>query len=529
MDYLGEQKSRMKGFKIVFLIIMLQNFYLTNFVLADAQSRSSQESNKITEDVCDATTEDKNELISGWYLWEPYQFYKVTPNVYKLTGMDIELLKAIAAKVGVGIKYSEVPWDVHQADLKVGKRDIASGATYSEERAKFAHFSVPYRFEENSLFVLKNSDKKINFSSIPEYIAQLRLQNFRLGVIKGFIYSDPQINEFIKDEENSDIIFKYDNDTESLQALLDDKIDGFMSDRITGAAVSFNALVSYKINEIPLKIKTPIHLMFSKKTIPLDLVDKFNNEIKKLITSQEYKKIVKIYLYPVLLMETIDTQWFYILGIIGTIAFAISSIAIAASENLTLFGTFVLAMLPSVGGGIMRDVILNRDPVGIILTPSYIYYILIVVLIGFSTIRLLEYYNDRADEDSSLKKLWDNLLIIGDALGQATFIVIGVSVAVMAQIEPIMLWGPFFAFLSSRGGGILRDLMRKDKVIGYISEEISSEISVLWGFIFSLFLDINAYSPDPDKIKYMVIAVTIGALITRLLVHYLKIPNIRFR
>lgn len=28
----------------------------------------------------------------------------------------------------------------------------------------------------------------------------------------------------------------------------------------------------------------------------------------------------------------------------------------------------------------------------------------------------------------------------------------------MAKIEPIELWGPFFAFLTANGGGIVRDI-----------------------------------------------------------------------
>ncbi|MGI4776323.1 MAG: TRIC cation channel family protein [Janthinobacterium lividum] len=472
---------------------------------------------------------DKHTLIGGWYLWHPYQFNQISSGGYRLTGMDIELVGAIAFKVGVEIKYEQVSWRQHQLDLKSGKRDIAAGATFTEERAESAYFSIPYRFEENSLFVPKDSDKSLKFKNISEFLAQIRLQNFRLGVINGFIYGDAQINAFINDEANKDIIFKYNNDVLSLQSLMREEIDGFIADKIVGAAVILDKLADDKITEIELKIRTPIHLMFSKKTTPIVLVDHFNQEIRKFVEGTEYKKIVKAYLYPVLLMQTIDSSWFYGVGIIGTIAFAISGIAIAARENSTLFATFLLAMLPSVAGGIMRDVMINRDAVSIILNPFYMYYIVIIVLIGFFTIRLLDYYNREAEEDSLIRKIWDNLLVICDALGQAAFIVTGVTVVIMAKIEPILLWGPFFAFLTSNGGGILRDLIRKDRNIICLSEEIDAEISVIWGLIFSIFLDANAHNPNAEHIKYAVILVAIGAFTTRLLVHYSKMPNIKFR
>ncbi|NRB10883.1 MAG: transporter substrate-binding domain-containing protein [Rickettsiaceae bacterium] len=518
----------MEFYKLILSIIIL--LFSANVF---AQKEDNISTNSITTEIesveCIDNVESKKSLLSGWYLWEPYQYNKLELGGYKLTGMDVELVKNIADRVGISIKYEPVPWDQHQLDLKQGTRDIAAGATYTKFRAEFVHFSLHYRFEENSLFVMREQYKKLSFETITEFLAQVRLQNFNLGVTEGFIYADSQINLFINDEENSDIITVYENDLEALEGLLKGEIDGFMADRIVGAAAILQKGVNSKVQEILLNAKTPIHLMFSKKNVPLGLVERFNHEIKEFLDTDEYKDIVKTYLYPVMLIQTIDSQWFYIIGVIGTIAFAVSGIAIAAKDNVTLFTTFLFAMLPSVGGGIMRDVIINRNEVGIFLTPSYMYYILIVVLVGFFAIRLLEYYNTRASEDEVILKFWDNILIIGDSIGQAAFIVTGVTIAIMSRIEPIELWGPFFAFLTANGGGILRDLMRQKGKILCVSGTINAEVSVLWGLIFSIFLDINSHNPDPTNIQNTVIIVIVGAFLTRIFVHYFKIPNIKFR
>jgi len=58
---------------------------------------------------------------------------------------------------------------------------------------------------------------------------------------------------------------------------------------------------------------------------------------------------------------------------------------------------------------------------------------------------------------------------------------------------------------------------------------INAEISVLWGLVFSIFLDFNAYNPDAETIKYAVIIVASGAFLTRMVVYYFKIPNLKFR
>lgn len=472
--------------------------------------------------------EHKNSLLAGWYLWEPYQFNQVTAGGYKLTGMDIELVKSIADRLGIAVNYKQVNWNEHLEKIRLGQMDIAAGATYTPARAEFAYFSVPYRFEENSLFVMHDLDKVLKFDTISEYLAQVRLQNFRLGIIEGFIYADPQINLFISDDSNQDIVVKYKNDVESLAGLIRGEIDGFMADRVVGAAAVLQSKANSKINEIRLNIKTPIHLMFSKLAVPLSVVDRFNQEIRKFLDTPDYRKIVKAYLYPVMLLQTIDSTWFYLIGVIGTIAFAVSGVAIAAKDNTTLFGTFLFAMLPSVGGGVMRDVLINRDKVGIFLTPSYMYYILIVVLVGFFLVRLLYYYNSKASEDLLIVKLWDNILIVGDAIGQAAFIVTGVSIVIMARIEPIELWGPFFAFLTANGGGILRDLLRKKHKILCLSDAINAEVAVIWGLIFGIFLNINSHNPSPDSIRSAVIIVVLGAFTTRILAYYFKLPNIKF-
>ena len=515
-------------FRYKFLLIVLFQLFINCILADDINKRSNDTSIKNINYSCDDSL-DKKVLRGGWYLWEPYQFNRLTAGGYNLVGMDIELVKNIAHLVGVSIDTEQVSWQQHQQDLKDGTRDIASGATYTDARAEYVYFSVPYRYEENSLFMMNNSDKELNFKSISEFLAQVRLQNFVLGITKGFIYADPQINLFIKDEANNDIIVAYDNDVAALHGLIHGEIDGFISDRIVGAAAILTQKVNSHIEEVQLNIKTPIHLMFSKKSVPIELVDRFNTEIKKFSNSDEYKKIVKTYLYPVMLMQTIDSQWFYFIGVMGTIAFAVSGIAIAAKENGTLFATFLFAMLPSVGGGIMRDIIINREEVGIFLTPSYMYYIMIIVLVGFSTIRLLEYYNKRASEDEVVDKFWDNILVVGDALGQASFIVTGVSIAIMAKIEPIELWGPFFAFLTANGGGILRDLIRKKHEILCLTGTLNAEIGVLWGLAFSIYLNVNSYDPNPTGIRNAVAIVVTGCFLTRLAAHYFKIINIKFR
>lgn len=475
-----------------------------------------------------AEPKDKPVLTGGWYLWPPYQFNQVSIGGVELTGMDIQLTKAIADLVGVKVTYEPVAWQQHQLDLKAGTRDIASGATYTDARAQYVYFSDTYRYEENSLFISRTAKVELSFKSIDEFLAQVRIKNFKLAVIDGFVYADPKVNAFIADDANSDIIIKTVDDTQSLQLLVQGKADGFLADRVVGAAVIIDAKAGSLVKEVPLHIKTPQHFMFSKQTVSTDMVGRFNKAIKQFIDSPGYKEIVRNYLYPVLLLQTINAEWFYVLGIIGTIAFAISGVAISARENYSLFTTLLLAALPSLGGGIIRDIMVNRSTVAIFVSPEYMYYVFLTVLIGLASIRLLYSYTG-GTKNSSLLKTWQFIALVGDAIGQSVFIVIGITVAIMAKLAPLALWGPFMAFITSHGGGILRDMFRGQAITRDAENSWCYEISILWGLIFSLALEYYATDPNPDLITNTVIVCVIGAFVSRMLVYKYQIRNIRFR
>ena len=71
---------------------------------------------------------------------------------------------------------------------------------------------------------------------------------------------------------------------------------------------------------------------------------------------------------------------FYILDILGTIAFAISGALVAMNKKMDPFGVFIIAFVTAVGGGTLRDVLIGRQPVIWMNDITYIF------LIGFAVI-----------------------------------------------------------------------------------------------------------------------------------------------
>lgn len=469
-------------------------------------------------------------LVGGWYSWDPYQYLKSPGDQASLTGLDIELQKLIMKKAGFEVQITPVSWKQHQEDLKTGKRAYAMGAFYSEQRAHDFYISDPYRFEENSLFVLRRDMAKMKFDNVEGFIIYARKHNLKIGVIDKYQYASKVLNDFINDPKNQDIIVRSDTDIVNLNFLLAGKIQGFIADRIVGSTIIWRHNAGRDVAEKNLHIKAPIYILMSKKKITEDQYKEINKSIQGIKNSSEYAKIVSWYLYPVLLLETTETDWFYFIEIVGIIAFALSGLVIAYKCNASLFGTFILALLPSFGGGVLRDVIFGRYPIWFMQASFYILLVIFIVIIGFFVIKLasrnLTFLQQHTNKKYFSSKIFEVCLMITDAIGLAAFTVTGVLVSLIVKADPLWLWGPFFAFLTGAGGGILRDIVAKESQVGAIHGPLYPEIAIFWGGIFSLYLITIVNDVDPMKIKISVVITIISALLTRILIYFYKVPNI---
>ncbi|CAK6887877.1 PBPb domain-containing protein [Rickettsia helvetica] len=505
----------------IFILLIFKNFYALSIDINKQQTTLE----------CEGVA-DKKTLTNAWYTNEPYQYLVTTSNNHtNVSGMDIEFINAIAKKIGINIEYNQDSWYHDQLDIQNGTADMAAGATYTAERSNYAHFSKPYRLEELSLFIIEPLAKKLNFQNVNELMAQIRLLNLQLGIVKGTVYGDPKFTAFLYNEKNEDIIKIYQNDMELVNGIVKKEIDGFISNRIVGSVNILGRAIDRRIVEVPLNIKTSIHLMFSKKTVSLNIVEQFNFAIDDFLASNEYKKIIKTYIYHILLPKSIDSRWCHTIGLLGCLAFAFSGIILSSRKNSTLFGTFLFAILPSVSSCIILDLIVNHDTghLNFNFTPSYFYYVFIVVLLSFTVIKLFSYYNKQIAEDNYLEQSLNNIVAICDSFGQATFIIIGVAMVIIHKIEPLGFWGPFFAFITANGGAIVRDFIVKENSIKRIPRGLSIEITILWGVAFSVLLDMYGANPDYNTIKYSMIIVISGAFITNLLVYHFGFLEWRFR
>jgi polar amino acid transport system substrate-binding protein len=458
-------------------------------------------------------------LRGGWYPWDPYQYRENGRGNETLTGFDVEIERAVARVMGVELLLPEISWGSHLAGLQTGANDIAAGATYSPERDQYAYFSKPYRRETDVLILLKGTSSKYPFETVDQMLDFFKQQHFRLGVVSGFAYADQRINAYISDPANVAVVFKEDTDLTNLENLLQGRIDGFLADQISAATVAWRQQKSGLIEEHPVRFSTNIHFMLSRVSTTPTTLARLNDAIDRIKSNGEFQHITDTYALPILIHQTLDTDWFQFLVAIGTAAFALSGVVLAYVGRSTLFEAMVLASLPAVGGGVIRDLLFQRQPLGIVRDPSVLLIIIGTVLIGMLVIRISSLTGAKRFTESlrSRGQLGTAFIQICDGLGLAAFSVIGVVVVLDTSVQPLWLWGPISAGITSSFGGMMRDLLRRDVVAPKLQQELYPEIAVIWGFVFSLFLQWEAERLQPQEIFVGVVVTIVGAFLTRML------------
>lgn len=521
---------------------------VTSAFIASAQTTAHPADNPLLDISVDTDTESsksasivlinpRTELKAGWAYWYPYQYQTSKNQITRVTGLDVELLRAIFANMGYSLSFDEVNWKQHQIDIANGVRDIAAGAFFSEPRSQYAYYSDAYRTQTDVVYARIADSRRYDFKSPMQWIALLQKEDIRLGVVEGFYYGE-EVMSFIEDPANDSRIVRALTDDENLANLINKKVDAIVIDELVGETLIWRYEWNRAVRQIGVPIFSDgIHVIFSKASSTPELVASFNQSLEQLRKSGEYKRIVHEYLLPVLLGVTAGQWWFFVVDVIGTIAFALSGVLLARQGGYSFFGALVLAAMPSVGGGIIRDLLVQRETVSVLRSPVYLMLIFGTVVTFYIIFRLQRLWRSSKSTGSDtddlflIKHLNRNAAVaFFDAVGLAAFTIIGVIVAVDANIQPLWLWGPILAALTGAGGGILRDVIRADVDNPGLKGSFYAEVALIWGLIFSLALSWYADMQDfhPEHIKALVVFVLLGALTTRMVVFHFKIRSPMF-
>jgi uncharacterized membrane protein YeiH len=127
----------------------------------------------------------------------------------------------------------------------------------------------------------------------------------------------------------------------------------------------------------------------------------------------------------------------------GVAVFAVSGVLAAGRKRLDWIGVATIAVVTALGGGTLRDLLLDRNPIFWIADPSYLKAVLIATALTLIYVRF-----------------WipgHRALLVADALGLAFFTIGGVQIAEQAGLSGVL--AVLMGMITGVAGGVIRDVL----------------------------------------------------------------------
>jgi len=150
----------------------------------------------------------------------------------------------------------------------------------------------------------------------------------------------------------------------------------------------------------------------------------------------------------------------------GTFAFAISGIRLASAKKFDWFGAYVVGLVTAIGGGTVRDLLLNVTPFWM-QQPSYF------IITGIALLAVILMGNRM--------KVFNNAFFIFDTIGLGLFVVVGIERSIQADFP---FWVSIvMGMITGSVGGIIRDILINEEPLIF-RKDIYALACVFGGVVF---------------------------------------------
>lgn len=157
-----------------------------------------------------------------------------------------------------------------------------------------------------------------------------------------------------------------------------------------------------------------------------------------------------------------------IIEFLGTIAFAISGIRLASAKQFDWFGALVVGFVTAVGGGTLRDLLLDLPPFWL-QSSRYIWCTVFAFIVVLFFKKYLVHLN--------------NTIFWFDCIGLGLFVVVGYEKALALEYP---FWVCIFmGLITGIVGGMIRDMLINEVPIIF-TQELYAVACILGGILFSI-------------------------------------------
>lgn len=214
-----------------------------------------------------------------------------------------------------------------------------------------------------------------------------------------------------------------------------------------------------------------------------------------------------------------ESIWWQIFDILGTIAFAVSGVLVAVTRRMDIFGSFVLAAATAVGGGIVRDLLIGRIPPTAF--RSSLYFWLIIGTIIFTAL-LLRYVN--FSETSVFMKRSKQIYLLCDAIGLGSFTITGTLLGYSVYPD-LWILDITLGVITAVGGGVIRDVLA-GMIPGVLKTDIYATAAIVGAIVLYVFICL----PDVSTVAAAMASFMVTVGIRLLALHFRwNLPHITRR
>jgi len=203
------------------------------------------------------------------------------------------------------------------------------------------------------------------------------------------------------------------------------------------------------------------------------------------------------------------TELYHWFDLIGVAVFAVSGTLLAYNKKMDGFGVVVLATVTAIGGGTVRDVILDV-PVFWLHDQSYFWAILLSV---FVTTRLI----------NKQRSISLNALQVADAFGLAFFAVMGTQKAMLAGMPDTT--AIIMGVITACFGGVIRDVLAGNMPM-LLKGELYAIACIAGGIVYTLSISLGLVTEVAMILAMlMTLSLRLAAMKWKLTLHVFKYPD----